>query len=235
MVTRYYLRATSNGASGLPTTEQSTLTNTKTSTDALTVNRTLSSTIGTTQTSLVITSNAAVTAQTFYFTRFVGPPIGAQTIAAATWTYNFAAKQSNISANFPVNGASQPCRVVCYVWRPSSTSVVGTILDGNSASTLTEGATLEVTYPTTFSGAAVTTQNNDVIVFEVWFVVTQSSATAYTDTFYFDGAVVTTSGGSSVTNHASFIECPNTIADPSTSIDMTPNLLTLTNKFITKI
>jgi hypothetical protein len=74
-----------------------------------------------------------------------------------------------------------------YVWRPSGGgSKVGTIYDastalGNEWTTTDEGRVV------TFSGSSLTIQDNDVLVFEPWYVATQGMATAYTIHIDFDG------------------------------------------------
>jgi hypothetical protein len=173
----------------------------------------MTETVGTAQTSLVLTSNATTSIQRYYFTRFVGPALsGVTQIDANTWTWNWAQKESNASANFPVSVTNTPTRVTCYVWRPG-TGKVGNILDGNSAAQVREANTVtEINQEPTFSGSLVSSvSNGDVICLEVIFEVTQAAATAYTDTFYYDGTVVTTGPLNSVTDHASFLETPQSL------------------------
>ena len=237
MVTRLYFRSTSNGLSNLPTNEQSSLTPTLTS-DAVTVNKTLDETIGDGQVGLVITSNATNTLQNLYFSRFVSPYLDMASLPAQTWTYNFATTQTNTSGNFPVSGSNKPVRVNCYVWRPSTQAIVGTVLDGNTSSTYDEIAANAKRVGTgTFSGAAVNSMTNgDVLVFEVWFAVTQASSTSYTFTWWYNGTTENTTKNSNVTNHASFVESPQTLTfySPPTNMDVT-NSKTYTGKFIIKV
>lgn len=208
--TRLYLRAVINALPNLPTIEGSTLTPSKV-VDAETVNRTLSLIRGGSQSSLVLTSNATSTLQRYYFSRFVSDTLsGITSITAQTWTFNFAVKESDANANFPASGTNQPVRIVGCVWRPSTQSTVGDIIDANSNSTVDEASTtLETIQTTTFSGTQVLgVHDGDVLCFEVWFEITQSAATAYTDTFYFDGTTVNTIKNTTVTSHASFLETP---------------------------
>lgn len=208
--TRLYLRAVINALPNLPTVEGSTLTPNK-NVDAQTVNRTLSLIRGGSQTSLVLTSNATSALQRYYFSRFVSDTLsGISSITAQNWTFNFAIKESDTNANFPVSGTNQPVRIVGCVWRPSTQSTVGDIIDANSNPTIDEASTtLETVQTTTFSGTQVLgVQDGDVLCFEVWFEITQSAATAYTDTFYYDGTTVNTIKNSTVTSHASFLETP---------------------------
>ena len=233
MATKLYFHAASSTVGGtLPTTEQSSLT-ANANVDPLTTNRSMDTTIGTSQDSLVLTSNATTSQQTYYFTRFVSAPLNVTSISANTWTYFYAVKESNASANFPVNG-SGPLDINLYVWRPSSGIKFGTIAQGLSTSTAEPVAGSEVAQTETFSGALIPgMQAGDVLVFEVWFVVTQSAATAYTDTFYYDGTSEATGVQTSV---ASYISTPQNLTFAATSIDMT-NVSTTgyTNKFIIKV
>ena len=76
----------------------------------------------------------------------------------------------------------------------------------------------------TFAGSLVSgVQDGDVLCFEVWFEITQAGANAYVDTFYYDGTTVTTADNTTVSNHASFIETPQTLTfgAPSTPVDCT--------------
>ena len=130
MVTRLYFHAATSLLSNLPTTEQSSLTSDK-NVDAQSVNRTMDAVLSATaQTSVVLTSNATVSLQRYYFTRFVSQPLsGITSITAQTWTYNFAFMSNNTLANFPV-ATFGVVRIMAYVWRPG-TGKVGDILDGN--------------------------------------------------------------------------------------------------------
>ena len=216
MATRFYFHATTNSTSGLPTAEQSSLTIDQSAEGGTTsaVNRTMNTTIGTSQTSIAQSSIATTAARNYYYTRFVSQPIFQSSIAANTWTYNFAAKESSTGADFPVGGTNQPVRVNCYVWRPSTSTKIGTILDGNTASTVDEvNPPNEGAHHVTFTGSAVaSTQNDDVIILEVWFIITQPAAVSLTQTFYFDGTTVNTTDNAVVSNHASFLETPENIA-----------------------
>lgn len=172
----------------------------------------MTETIGTTQTSLALTSNATTSIQRYYFTRFIGPALsGITAIDANTWTWNWAHRESNASANFPVSVSNTATRVTAYVWRPG-TGKLGNILDGNSAAQCREAsAATEISSEITFSGSLVSSvSNGDVICFEFIFEVTQAAATAYTDTIYYDGTVVNT-GLVAVTDHASYLETPQSL------------------------
>ena len=189
MATKFYFHAAASGVGGtLPSTEQSSLTSTI-DVDAQTVNRSMNTTIGTAQQTVSRVGNMATSSRNYYFTKFVSPPIYQTSIAANTWTYAFSASESTVQANFPVPGSSQPVRVNCYVWRPSDGTKVGTILDGNTASDVSEGGTGEEVYHiTTFTGSSVAgVQNGDVIILEVWFVFASTVTSSLTIGFHYDG------------------------------------------------
>lgn len=170
----------------------------------------MNTTIGAAQTTVQLASNASSSAQNYYFTRFVSPPLDAQTVSANTWTYNFAARESSTSANFPCTGNNKTIYISCYLWRPG-TGKVAAILEGSSTGNNSEQGANISCFPTSFSGSQVTAQAKDVICLEVWFQITQGSATSYTDNYYFDGTTVNTTQGAIVTNHASFLETPQNL------------------------
>lgn len=211
MTTTLFFHAANSQVKGtLPTTTQSGLT-IQSSVDAQTVNRLMNTTIGTSQTTLVLTSAASVSTLSYYFSRFVSPPLisagatGTTTIAADTWTFAFGGTESNASANWPTT-TSGTGPVSCYVWRPSTGTKVGNILiSATGMGTISEAGTTETALSGTFSGSAVTFQVGDVICFEVVFTVTQASATAFTDTFSYDG----TTQSSTSSNAASLAATQN--------------------------
>lgn len=208
----YFHNATSTVSGTLPSTNQSALTLNKLS-DAVTVNRSMNTTIGTSQVSKAIATDAVTTQQNLYYTRFISMELGSQTISANTWDYNFAAQCNNLNANFPVD-TSGPVYINCYVWRPSTGAKVGTILEGNSVSDFAEVSTsaAEKVCNGTFSGSSLAIQNNDVLCFEMIFRVTQGSTNARTDTVYYDGTTENTTDNTTVSNHASYIQTPQTLS-----------------------
>jgi hypothetical protein len=207
-ITILYFRPAANGVSGtLPSTEQSTITETVHG-DAQTVNRTLHTTRGIGQIAITTTSSATASAQNIYFTKFVSwQPLNVTSIPAVNWGYSFAAAEPNLAANYPVTSTNKAVYVNCYVWRTSNGTLTGTILDGNTLASYDEPGAInnEVSENGVFSGAAVTgiTPGDDVLVFEVWFQVTQGGATARADQFYFDGATITQETGLAVADSAS--------------------------------
>lgn len=195
--------------------------------------------IGTSQTSISVPINF-LGLRNMYFTRFVSEPLASSvtSIAANTWTYNFASMNESLAVNFPVSSTNKAIAITCYVWRPG-TGKLGNILDGNSAALYNEGtASTKVVQHGTFTGASVaSTQANDVIVFEVWFAVTTTNSTLRTCWYYFDGTTENTTALDTVTNHASFLETPQTLTFAGAGpIDMTQAAAkTYANKFITKV
>jgi len=217
----YFHQATSTVSGTLPSTNQSALTLNLLS-DAVTVNRSMNTIKGTTQVSKAIATTGTTVQQNLYYARFISMPLGSQTISANTWDYNFAAQCNNLAANFPVD-TSGPVYINCYVWRPSTGAKVGTILEGNSNSDFAEVSisAAEKVCNGTFSGSSLAIQNNDVLCFEMIFRITQATTNARTDTVYYDGTTENTTDNTTVSNHASFINTPQTLSLASNSIDMT--------------
>ena len=171
--------------------------------------------IGVVQNSLVLTSTATTAQQVYYFAKFVTDTLSqVSSITAQNWTYNFAIKESSTSANFPAPGPNQPVRVVSYVWRPSTQSKVGDIIDGNSNATVDEASTtLERIQTTTYSGNQVLeVLNGDVLVFEVFLFSLRRRLRPSLTLSIIDGPTVNTTKNATVTNHASFIETPQGLA-----------------------
>ena len=164
----------------------------------------LSTTIGSAQTSKQRTSLAQTAHQDGLIARFTSPALDAQTIAANTWTYGSAAVEPNSNAN--ANWIAS-----LYVWRPGTSAVVGFVYDSDTG--LGAPQEFEVTDVAgrvfTFSGAEVTAQADDVLVFEVWYHAAQSKATAYALDFYFDGATKVVA--SQTSDIGSYIETPGTL------------------------
>lgn len=211
-ITKLYFHAAASSVTGtLPSTEQSTLT-AAVNGDAQTVNRSMNTTIGTSQTSRTVTTLAQTASQNLYFTKFLSEGMSNTSLAAGLYTYNFAAAEPNLGANFPVTSNSKAVYINCYVWRPSNGTKVATVLDGNSALVYNEPTVIntETVMHGTFTGAAVgSITSGDVLVFEVWFQPIQGAATARINTFYYDGTTQNTSQGTTVSNHASFLELPD--------------------------
>jgi hypothetical protein len=228
-ITVLYFRATTNSLSGtLPSTEQSALAETVHG-DAQTVNRTLHTTKGTTQTSITTTTNAVATAQNLYVTKFVSwDKLSVTSIPAMNWGYSFAVAEPNASANYPVTSTNKAVYVNCYVWKTSNGTLTGTILDGNALASYDEPGSINTEWSENgvFTGAAVTgiTPGDDVLVFEVWFQVTQGNATARADLFYYDGTVINNETGLTVSDSASCLIASSALTFGVTTQNITKSL-----------
>lgn len=171
--------------------------------------------IGTAQVTRPTSGTSSNTGKTF-IGRWVSPLLGSTTqIDANTWTVNFAATDAG-SGKFPVTGSNAAMIICCYVWRPGS-GIVGTIADTgttNTSSTFQVGTTTEKVEHGTFSGSAVASvQSTDVLCIELWSnTISAGSGWAYR--VYFDGTTENTTGGTTVSNHAAFIETPQTLTLP---------------------
>jgi len=122
-------------------------------------------------TTVTINSIAQTARQSGRFARFTSERLLAQTVSANTWTIAIDTRESNGAANTFL-------ALSIYVWRPSTNTRVGFIYDSN--------AQIDVEWPTaltpntyTVSGAAVTAQEGDVVVIEVWYTSAQGMATTY--------------------------------------------------------
>jgi hypothetical protein len=211
--TLYFHDTTSGLPSGtLPSAEQSAKTVSNASNNwegSQTTNRLMNITKGSAQASRTFVTEATASARTMYVTRFVSPLLYQTSIPAGTWVYNFAALEQVTTCNFPCNGNNKAVYVCLYAWKPSNGTKYANIFDANSTgATASEGAAnVEKSQEVTFSGAAVSSlvSGDVVLVFEVWFDMTQGTATANNLGFYYDGTTET-AGGSTVSNHASFIK-----------------------------
>ena len=176
----------------------------------------MDTTKGTSQTSKAINTNATTSEQDIYFTKFVSPTIANTSISANTWNYSWAADQDNVNANFPVSGSGKTIYINCFVWDKIAQSKVGIILDGASNSDYQEPSAVsdEQAMYGQFGGSAVSsgiTAGRCVIVFEVWCKLTMNSATSRLLHYWYDGLTENTTNGTSVSNHASFLETPQSI------------------------
>lgn len=224
MVTRLYLHAASSLVSGtLPSTEQSSRT-AGSSIDAGTVNRSMNTSIGAAQ--ATITGNTAnAIDRIVYITKFVSLPLVTTAIAANTWTYNFGFKLNNVTQQTsPVKQAGgnplyAPMPATLYIWRPSTGAKVGNIYDQDTPGTTNEyfdtsqpgAAPAEFAENGSLAGAAVTATAGDVIVLEAWCYSTDNQVRTNAISYYYDGTTVTTTNPTVVSNHAAFLETPQTI------------------------
>lgn len=208
--------------------------------EAQSVHRSMDSTIGTGQVEISTTTIGSTAFVEYYVTKFISPLLtGVSSISSNTWTTNFAAKESSLTANFPAPAGGDTTNVCVYVWRPSTQAVVGYMRDDYTTNNITEGASANTEYShnVTWAGSAVSgVQNNDVIIYEQWFEFQQGSTSTFTIYYYYDGTTATTSGNQVVSNHASFVETPQTLTFVPTEVTMTEAAAkTYSNKFITKV
>jgi hypothetical protein len=215
MVTRFYLHSTTDSTTGLPTTEQSASASSL-DWEAQTNNRVMNTTIGVAQTLVTKTSASAFTNARCFVSKWVSPPLDQTSVAANTWKWNFACKDANFNPNnYPCLSTSTVVPITCYVWRPGTASKVGNILDGDSATGFYDnggqGVNTEKSNDGTFTGSAVASvQQGDVIIMEAWvYINTAGGSEVYS--FYYDGTTVTTTDGTTVSNHASFLETPENL------------------------
>jgi hypothetical protein len=189
--------------------------------DATSVHRSMDIQKGTSQVTKTMTSLANVASQTYYWTKFISPPLtGVSSISANTWQLVYAFAESSLSANFigPI--------IYVYVWRPSNGTRIGWINDQVNPADITEPGAInsERLKKTTFAGLAVSSVvNGDVIIWELCSRLTQAASGAYQDSFYFDGTDEYTAGstGNVVTDMASYIETPQNLTFQSATIDAT--------------
>ena len=163
----------------------------------------LRTTKGTSETSVIGSSLAHIDHDDEFFTSFSSEALAAQTINANTWTIAVDVGQGSQFANSTMD-------VCIYIFREPST-VVGFISNahvgrGNEWPSSGGGRVVSL------SGAPVTCQNGDYLVFEFWrHTATQSMDMAYTQTLFYDGGTDVTEGVDSG-DAASFIETPQDLA-----------------------
>jgi hypothetical protein len=245
MATRFYFRSgkyTYPGTDFPQTNQHPTLTPTSGKIiDTFDECRILSFTKGASATSLLLTSNATTSQQTFYYSRWMTPRLNLGAgIDANTWTCALAGYTDNASANFPVNGTSQTVQIFCYVWRPG-VGLVGTIRQGTSTANWGEiTAASNRTFGGTFAGSAVgSLLDGDRIIYEMWYQITQSAAAAYGDYFYQEGPTDVSSTSNSLisgdgTSAATWLETPQDFTEYVPPISMSNHSTkNLNTKFIT--
>src|SRR6266496_2624543 len=171
--TRFYLHNAASGLSGtLPTTEQSTVRNSDFDLGPQTVNKDMSTTIGTSQASIAnIPTNAVNSQYALYVSRWLSTPLNQTSVGAAVWTLNFAGKSSDISkTSSPTLPSTSTIPITCYVWRPSTGARIGYIKDGGTIDDFARysAARTEKSEHGTFNGNAVSCAVGDVIVLELF-------------------------------------------------------------------
>lgn len=163
---------------------------------------------GAAQTSKALSSLSQTAHQDNYIARFTSPALEAQTIAANTWTLAVATAEGNANANsFTIASI--------YVWRPSTSAVVGFIYDSDTALGSEWGGTEDgqVLSPV---GVAVVAVANDVLVLCFWRHASQAMAAVYTQTLYFEGATDVTD--TTTTDAASYLQTPQVLSFVAPSV-----------------
>ena len=210
MSTKLYFHVNANALSGIfPTGEQGASSASFTAVGANTL-RTMDRSIGTSQTSLSFTGATDSTRNFMGF--FSSPPFNrTQTVGGNVMEILVASSESDLGANFWINS------LTVYVWRPSTGTKVGQLLDNSTGNSLggAEPLTANNAYPdyiTSIASAQVNASVGDVIICEVWNTVATGSIIPYTCSFYFDGTIETTNQSTIVTSQASYIKFSETLS-----------------------
>lgn len=191
--TRFYLHNTNNATTGLPTTKQSAQA-VGGSPTAQTVNKNMTTTIGTSQ--ATYTNSSSFTGYN-YWGRWVSDTLGTS-ITAQTWTFSFAYDDAfgNIS-----NGV----RICIYVWNPGTQTKRGDVCDTVVSQAF---AGTETGYKLTVAGSAVTIGGGDVLCVEFMCNCFSNTVPLH---FYFDGTTVVATNNTTTSSCAAYIETPQTI------------------------
>lgn len=206
MTQRFYLHDATTSLTGtLPgSTNLTGVTLNVTATGAST-NRTMDGIIGVSQVSQALTTAAISTIQRNWFRRFLSGRLAAQTITNPSFSISVGASESNTNSDMFEDVGN----IAVGVWRTSN----GTLLTWNGGSQMRSADTSPgpgLTEPTTSQSVStggrsftdfITILDNDVLVVEWFSNQTQSMATGYTNTVFYDG---TTQG--SATNIAAYID-----------------------------
>ena len=102
--------------------------------------RSMTPIIGNWQRSISNASTATTSLTDYYVGRWASPALstlGGTSIAADTWTLNFAALESDASASFPVPGTAA-INLTMYVWRPLTKSMVDVVINSVTAAVYQE-------------------------------------------------------------------------------------------------
>ncbi|MDH5796951.1 MAG: hypothetical protein OEZ19_00165 [Paracoccaceae bacterium] len=182
MPTRFYLDISNTNASGPGASKSTTLpngTNNTNTPSGLYDDGLLNPNTGFTGSGPIVFASLAQTArQSGRYAIMATSDLAAQTISAGTWTFNCYTAESS-------NQANSYFALCVYVWRPSTSSVVGFVYDSN-AQLGSEWSISGGFVNFTFSGNSVTAQANDVLVLEVWYTSAQAKSSSYNLTAYFD-------------------------------------------------
>ncbi|HUD25058.1 MAG TPA: DUF6701 domain-containing protein [Burkholderiaceae bacterium] len=160
-------------------------------------NRDMNQTIGAAQASSALTVLGQTTLQKNWFRRFLSRPLAAQTLPTGTWSIQGGASESSSNANM------LPWGTVLKVWRPSTGTVVATLLDNPTLGTVKPNTSETNISSTTGSISGVAVNDGDILVVELWAQNTQSNSNPHTNTIFYDG---TTEGSTS--SNAAFLQAP---------------------------
>lgn len=219
MTTKLYFHNALTGDTGtLPTAIQSAMNGgvASNSVDAATVNRSMDTNIGTSQTSKSFLQGGTGNNQTFfeYFTRFCSSPLQVTSIAANTWTVNYATSTSAASTkvDFPAANLSTPNNnLTLYVWRPSNGTKVGTVFDNTAVTGISQKTSAsQLCDFGTIAGSAVTCQVNDILCVEAFLICFHNGVSAPSSTlaFFYDGTTETNSDAAASSSEASYVSTP---------------------------
>ena len=210
MPSRLFLQDAANSLTGtFPTVEQSAVLTATCAAPTANTLRTMRSLTGTSQVVRSITSSATTVAQVGFCAMFCSDTLNVnQVIPPQILTFNIANRESSASMNI-----GSDMRINAYVWRPSTGTKVGTLVDGLvMAGDVEPGAALSirVNHATITSTVTLSADAGDVLVCELWNLFTQSVGTALQCGLYWGGTTVNTTPNAVVTNHASFFELGTT-------------------------
>ena len=169
--------------------------------------RKMNTTIGSGQVSpTFISLDNTIDTQEVFLRMWTSPPLdGNQTVGGGNFTLNLAHAQSNNNMNLWRYGVN------IYVWRPSTGTKIGTIkavLTINSIiGTEPSSASSErVWHVSGTTSSAISAQNGDVVILELYVDFIPGMSTSYTGTLYYDGTTENSTVNASVSNHASYIQ-----------------------------
>lgn len=175
---------------------------------------------GASQQTSTITATANTTSQSWGHRRFVSRPLAAHTFATAdgSWTFSYARSESSLNHN-------QIVKCAVYCWRPSTGAAIGTFGATNDAVVMvgsepTSAGAQQAEAVTASWGHSTTIVDGDILVFEVYTVFTQSMGTAYTDSFFYNGATE-----ASTTDCASFVTPPAALTLFTGAAEVIPDLI----------
>lgn len=207
MTQKFYLRASTRYSSTYPTSgEKSTTEPVGGQTYGLSpATLDLLNPKGASATSAATTLPNSTSANNGTLGRWASGPLKAGTYGSGNWSIAIQTAESDANYNVFWRSAS------IYFWRPGTSSVVGFVIDSNTATGVEFGNAVANTrygQVLTWAGANVTIQDGDILVFEAWTGGTPSMAgSGRTATIYYDGTVDVTAAYAG-TDPASYINAP---------------------------